>query len=404
MLFRSELTARALLRLGAAADDYLLTSDYERRKRELENVANYITDEVNQFWSQNPELRVEPDITLKKDGGNTVIDQLKIRIWDNRHSLSLPFDEHSAGFQWFFSFLAAFSEYRHQDRGVIILLDEPALNLHAMAQHDFLRFIDERLAENHQLIYTTHSPFMVESEKLSRVRMVEDRGKTEGAKVSEEVLSTDKATLFPLQGALGYEIAQNLFVSPNNLIVEGTSDYAYLRIMSDYLACEEGRVSLDERWTIVPVGGADLIPTFVALLGHHLDMTVLVDARTSDHQKLCRLAQEGYIGNDKIIAIGEMIGNDAANIEDLFQPEDYLLLFNNAFAENVHEEDLTGTDSIVNQLCRHFSWDGFNHGRPADELLRERESILPEISAEALEAFERLFVRINKTLDPSAYG
>jgi predicted ATPase len=64
---------------------------------------------------------------------------LKIRIWDDRHFLSLPFNEHSTGFQWFFSFLAALSEYENRATPVIILLDEPALGLHARAQADFLR-------------------------------------------------------------------------------------------------------------------------------------------------------------------------------------------------------------------------------------------------------------------------
>jgi predicted ATPase len=58
--------------------------------------------------------------------------------------LSLPFDEHSSGFRWFFSFLAAFSEYENAQAPIVILLDEPALSLHARAQADFLRFIEER--------------------------------------------------------------------------------------------------------------------------------------------------------------------------------------------------------------------------------------------------------------------
>lgn len=88
----------------------MLNPGYERRKRELENVANVLTDDVNKYWSQNPELRVQPDITQRTvanpQGQQSVLDELKLRIWDNRHSLSLPFDEHSAGFQWFFSFQA----------------------------------------------------------------------------------------------------------------------------------------------------------------------------------------------------------------------------------------------------------------------------------------------------------
>ena len=70
---------------------------------------------------------------------------MKVRIWDQRQSLSLPFDQHSTGFRWFFSFLAAFSEHEMAATPVVILLDEPALGLHARAQADFLRFIEERL-------------------------------------------------------------------------------------------------------------------------------------------------------------------------------------------------------------------------------------------------------------------
>jgi predicted ATP-dependent endonuclease of OLD family len=161
-----QLTARSLLRMAAADDEYLLNPDYERRKRELENVANALSHDVLKYWSQNPELRVNPDITQKTEsqpnGQTAVIDELKIRIWDNKHQLSLPFTEHSSGFQWFFSFLAAFSEYEYSKKNIIILLDEPGLGLHGKAQADFIKFIEERLSPIRQVIYSTHSPFMVQ--------------------------------------------------------------------------------------------------------------------------------------------------------------------------------------------------------------------------------------------------
>jgi len=206
----NEITAQSFLRLAAADDEYLTNPDYERRKRELENVANAITQDVLKYWSQNPELRVQPDITQKtitdNQGRHSVVDELKIRIWDQRHQLSLPFDEHSTGFRWFFSFLVAFSEYEYRSEPLIILLDEPALGLHARAQKDFLQFIEERLAPKNQVIYTTHSPFMVQPGKLERVRLIEDKGQLEGTKVTAEVTTTDPDTLFPLQGALGYDL------------------------------------------------------------------------------------------------------------------------------------------------------------------------------------------------------
>jgi predicted ATP-dependent endonuclease of OLD family len=397
----SDATARALLMLGGTEAEYMLDPDYERRKRELENVANVLTDDVNKYWSQNPELRVQPDITQRtvsnQQGQQSVLDEMKLRIWDNRHSLSLPFNEHSSGFQWFFSFLAAFSEYEHRDPPVVILLDEPAVGLHARAQADFLRFIEERLTKRCQVIYTTHSPFMVQPGKLERVRLVEDRGKEEGAVLSSDVLTRDRDTLFPLQGALGYDLVQHLFVAENNVVVEGTSDYAYLKLMSDYLA-SKGRACLDPKWSIVPVGGADLIPTFVALLGNHLKVTVLVDSRKEGNQRLERMAKDGYLEKQRIILVGEVLGRKAGDIEDLFEEDEYVGLYNKAFGKAIKAKDLKGNDPIVARIARYEGIGRFDHGRPADVLLREREAVLSKLSDVTLKRFEDLFGRINKTL------
>ena len=406
-----ELTARALLRLGGADDDYLTDPDYERRKRELENVSNALTQDVRRYWTQNPDLRVQPDITQKtvtanhpNRGQQAVVDELKLRIYDNRHLLSLPFNEHSTGFRWFFSFLAAFSKYEHTEEPLVILLDEPALGLHAKAQADFLRYIEERLAPRCQVIYTTHSPFMVQPGKLERVRLVEDKtsrddAELKGATVSSDVTSTDADTLFPLQGALGYDLVQHLFIGPNNLVVEGTSDYTYLRVLSDHLArLGDNRTALDERWSIIPVGGADLVPTFVALLGNHLDVTVLVDAQKKGHQKLSHLAGAGILQKKRILTVGGVLEREEADIEDLFTEEDYVKLYNRTFGKSLSPDDLNGEDPIARRLARREGKKRFDHGRPADELLRHRDEILPELSEETLQQFEALFATVNATM------
>jgi predicted ATP-dependent endonuclease of OLD family len=277
------------------------------------------------------------------------------------------------------------------------LLDEPAVGLHAKAQADFLRFIEERLTKRCQVIYTTHSPFMVQPGKLERVRLVEDRGKEHGAVVSDDVLTRDRDTLFPLQGALGYDLVQHLFVAENNIVVEGTSDYAYLKVVSDFLA-SQGRTSLDPKWSIVPVGGADLIPTFVALLGNHLNVTVLVDSRKEGHQKLERMAKDGYLEKQRIILVGDVLGRKTGDIEDLFEEDEYLDLYNKAFGKTIKAKDLKGNDPIAARIARLESVERFDHGRPADVLLREREAILSKLTDKTLKRFEDLFERINKTL------
>lgn len=398
----SELTARALLNMAAADDDYLLNPDYERRKRELENVANTLTSDVLKYWSQNPELRVQPDITQKTvndpQGQQSVLDELKLRIWDQRHSLSLPFDEHSSGFRWFFSFLAAFSEYEYAEEPIVILLDEPALNLHARAQADFLRFIEERLAPKCQVVYTTHSPFMIQPGFLQRVRLIEDHGQDTGAKVILDVLSTDPDTLFPLQGALGYDIAQNLFIAPNNLVVEGTSDFTYLDIISRHLESFTGCTPLDDSWTIIPVGGVDLIPTFIALLGTHLNLGVLIDSSKGGNQKISRLANQGYIVSNNIVAIGQILDRSQADIEDLFDPRDYLDLYNGAFGKKLSVSVLNGNDPIVKQIARAEGIDNFDHGKPADFLLRNRDTIFPNLKQATIDNFDSLFKKLNSLL------
>lgn len=400
-LTEDEKTARSLLTLAGSDDQYLLNAEYEVRKRELENVATSITQDVLKYWTTNPELRVNIDLVQVNQptpqGQQTVLDELKIRLWDDRHFLSLMLDERSTGFRWFFSFLAAFSEYESGTKPLVILLDEPGLGLHAKAQHDFLKFIDERLAVRCQVMYTTHSPFMVQPGHLERVRLVEDKGRETGSQVTADVMTIDSDTLFPLQGALGYDLVQHLFVSPHNLIVEGTSDFTYLFLISEFLK-ESGRVSLDARWSIVPVGGADLIPTFIALLGNHLDVTVLLDSRKEGNQRLENLISANILAKNRLITIGSVIGTKSADIEDLFTESDYLALYNATFKDTLKESDLKGTDGIVSQIARHLKVPRFDHGKPADHFLRNRDKVLPTLHSDTLTNFENLFSAINATL------
>lgn len=394
-------TALSLLQLAGSNQEYLLDPDYETRRRELENVANVITQDVLQYWTTNADLRVMIDISQKteqrKDGQHAVHDEMHVRMYDNRHMLSLPFDERSSGFQWFFSFLTAFSRYEYDNTPVIILLDEPALGLHAKAQNDFLRFIEERLSKRCQVIYTTHSPFMIQPDHLERARLVEDRGRETGSVTTSDVLTTDSDTLFPLQAALGYDIAQHLFIAKDNLVVEGPSDFLFMQTISAHLI-EAGREGLDKRWSIMPLGGADVIPAFVALLGNHLDVTVVVDARKEGHQKLTALAKAGFLGEKRVITIGEVANRKIADIEDLFAKDDYVALYNAAFGKKIKVADLKGTDPIVRQIARKEDVERYDHNAPAEVLLRERAKRVTALSDETLDAFEALFKRINGTL------
>ncbi len=399
-----EQTVRALLRLAGTDVGSLTEEDYEDRKAELEAVSNDLSQQVFQYWQQNIDLRVEIDIdkqTVTTSGpyGNeqqAVARYLDVRVRDGRHGYTNNFGQRSSGFQWFFSFLAAFSEFEHREDGVVVLLDEPGLTLHGKAQADFLRFIEERLAPVAQVIYTTHSPFMVDVAHLERVRVVEDRGPKEGAVVSAEALAVGDDSLFPLQAALGYDVASSLFIGEANLVVEGTSDFTYLTVISDHLI-EQGRTGLDPGWRILPAGGATNVPAFVALIGRALDVTVLIDAGAKGMQRLEHLGTSGLLAKKRLLTVGMVTKTPTADIEDLFTDGDYLKLYNGAFATSVKVADLPAGTRLVDRISRHTGTSFTDHGKPADWLLRNRDKALQGLSARTLERFEALFRLVNGT-------
>ena len=390
-------TVLALLQLGYA-DEELIADDYEIRKAELEAVGAQLTQDVLQYWRQNQYLRlmidINPVVDVVQNGQQIVRRELKLDVMDTRHHFTNSLDARSTGFRWFVSFVAAFGEFE-EDENVIVLLDEPGLGLHARAQEDFLRFINDRLATHHQVLFTTHSPFMIDPAHLERVRVVEDQGPTSGTRISAPVTSRDPDTLFPLQAALGYDIAQNLFVGPDNLVVEGLSDFTYLLVMSDHLK-SLGRTGLDMRWRILPAGGATNIPTFVALIGPSLDITVLVDGSEDRNQKIRNLITLGSLDDQRLItpAIASAVKN--ADIEDLFSVEDYLRLYNGAFSSTIDEMTLGGEDRIIKRLER--AVESFDHNRPSNFLLYNRDTVAGDFNSSSCDRFEFLFEAINNTL------
>jgi predicted ATP-dependent endonuclease of OLD family len=406
-------TMLALLAMvGARLEEFEDAGNYERLKRELEAAANGITDQVFQYWTQNKQLSVALDIASPETGAPPPLDQgpiLHVRIHNQRHRVTVPFDERSRGFVWFFSFLAYFSELEDDTNGrdIILLLDEPGLNLHATAQRDLLRFIDERLAPHHQTIYSTHSPFMIQADRLDRVRTVQDIDE-EGTKISAEVFRTDSETVFPLQAALGYDLAQTLFVGPHNLLVEGPSDILYIQLLNQELAAK-AMATLDSRWVLVPTGGADKVATFVSLLGgNQLNVAVLMDISGNSMQRIKNLQANAKLRDNALVLISEVTSANDADIEDVFDPGFYLELVNGAYEAELPRQltlaDLPpGNPRIVRRLDQHFRDNNiasgeFNHYLPAAYFLREQATLLARLDSATLERAEKLFRRVNELL------
>lgn len=393
-----EKTAKALLELADLDLDNIIDADsYEDFKAELEATQANITQELFEYWKTNQNLRIQFDIDKVEDtdrNGTRIVDYvLDLRVQNLKTMVSLPLKNRSKGFNWFFSFLVWFKKIQADtSNSYILLLDEPGLNLHALAQADLLRFIED-LSSEYQIIYTTHSPFMIDSDKLHRVRTVTENDK--GTKVSNSTEERDSDTIFPLQAALGYDLAQNLFVSKKNLLVEGVADLVALNMISDTLK-NSGREGLRDDITIVPVGGADKVVTFISLLkGNSLDNVCLLDTIVdrSAKAKVTDLVVQNVIREKKLIFYHDFLEREYADLEDLFDLTDYLSLFNGAFSLSVQEEDIDNSKPVIEQLNKIIGKKRYNHYTPINYYARNVADI--KLSRLTLDNFEGVFKKIN---------
>jgi len=380
---------------------------------------NQLTNKVLPYWSQNKNLRLKFEIrqALPEDPpGMTTGTNIWGRVVNTKYNVSTSIGRRSRGFVWFFSFLAYYSHLIREGENLILLLDEPGLSLHAKAQGDLLRYFEEELKPNNQVIYSTHSPFMVDPTHFDRVRIVQDLSiepgsetlpkELQGTRVLTDVLEATPDSLFPLQGALGYDIYQTLFLGPNSLVVEGVSDLLYIQTISAILQVK-GEAGLSSKWTITPVGGSDKVPTFVAMIGaqEHLNVAVLIDYQKKDQQVIENLYKKKLLKKKKVLTYADFVSGDEADIEDMFNTEFYLKLVNGEFGASITVGDLPeGPPRILVRLEQHLSNNplpndaGFNHYRPARYFAENIATLKSELTEPQLDRFRKAFAALNNLL------
>ncbi|MDH6119358.1 putative ATP-dependent endonuclease of OLD family [Kitasatospora sp. GAS204A] len=412
---RGDATMLALLRLAGEGPADFLDEDYDSRKAELQAASLELSEQVFEYWKQNDALTVvfDTDLVPTPPDPSTGEAQphhriLKIELRDERHGVETNFSTRSTGFQWFFSFLAAFSVYRDRKERVVVLLDEPGTSLHGEAQGDFLRYIYGEIGTKQQVLYTTHSQHMIDPTRYETMRAIHDQATrqdpTLGVVITPVSLSADPKTILPVEAALGYSVAQHLFLGSGPLLaVEGSSDFVFLLRVSDYLI-SKGRTGLDPRAAIIPVGGVGNMPAFIAVMGRRLTVRAIIDGAetTKVTSKVISAAEAAGVDPSAIIVIGQLGGlPDTADIEDLFTTEDYLWLYNKATGSNLAETDLITTEKPTPILMRlkiareKQSKPGtFDHVGPAHELTRERDEFFEQVDDQTLNQFEAVFKKL----------
>ena len=314
--------ARELSNLGEAvepsAGDQAGLNAYQdqldRRRYQLNAASIRLTENINKVWRPDPQkpeadrLRVEADQQYLKV---VVEDELGVEV---------ELDQRSEGFQWMVSFFVVFfAEATDRHQNAILLLDEPGLSLHGLKQREF-RTTVSRLAKANQLLYTTHSPFMVGPDELDLVRVVEMRDRETGTEVHTTITAGDSAALLPLQESLGYDLAQSLFSQQRNLVLEGLTDYWYVEAAAALLKAA-GEAELNDNISLVPANSAGKVVYFATILhANNLKVAALLDSdaagdaaarvetlvHTLGNKNILRTA-DAYIGDVKVPEVEDLL-------------------------------------------------------------------------------------------------
>lgn len=303
--YDSDVQEQERYKAALAAHERKLTE----RKRALQTAGARLTADIRRVWNDDT-------LTLRLD----VDGQYLQTLVEDELGIPVELDQRSEGFRWLVSFFVVFHAQAKDDlRNAVLLLDEPGLSLHALKQQEFRKTVSA-LAEGNQIIYTTHSPFMVGADELDLVRVVEMVDRKIGTKVHTRLAVDDPKSIYPLQAALGYDLAQSMFTHQRNLVVEGVTDLLIIEALNSAFS-SDGGPALDSDIAIVPAGSASKVVYYSTILtSQSLKVAALLDSDSAGDQAAEQEALWQLLSTKKILRTGDHIsGVQRAEIEDLLR-------------------------------------------------------------------------------------
>jgi hypothetical protein len=282
----------------------------------LQSAGAKLTGRFAEWWKQGDyQFRFEAD-------GN------HFRIWvaDARRPQEVELEHRSTGLQWFLSFFLVFlHEAKGEHENCVLLLDEPGHSLHPLAQRDLSAFF-EGLSESNQIIYTTHSPFLVDADRLARARkvFVDRDGST---RVSGDLLDTEgndtkKGAGFAIRAALNLAVAEASMGGAKPVLVPGKVEQIYLSVVRT-LCIASGQFQPRRDMIFAPACDAQVLKMMARLLSD-------ADAcppRLMIDDALSTEALDGMgAAGENAIRISDFGGLTGATIEDLIPLEDLAVM------------------------------------------------------------------------------
>lgn len=296
------------------ADEIAEVAEQKRtRSILLQSAGATLTTKFKEWWKQGDyRFRFEAD-------GN------HFRIWvaDDRRPTEVELENRSTGLQWFLSFYLVFLvESRGDHSKAVLLLDEPGVSLHPLAQRDLSAFFDS-LSNTNQIIYTSHSPFLVDADRLERARKVyvaaDGTTKATPNLRHNEGRDEQEGAAYAVHSALNLSVAESLLVGCRPVLVEGPSDQHYLTAIKALLV-SGGKITPKRELVFPPSGGTKTARVVASILTGRDEVlpVMLLDDDIPGRQMRANLVQGLYAESpDNVLSVGTFVDYERAEIEDL---------------------------------------------------------------------------------------
>lgn len=336
---------RNLLDICGIDYDNFESKSAQEQVRATDRAEATIEGKVNELWEQK-----SVDVSLNYNSGKFIvhIQDKKVNGSDVLNRDFVAPSQRSRGFQWFFSFYINLrARANEKAKNTIMLLDDPAVFLHPEGKRNWLDAIEE-IAEDNQIIYTSHSPFLIRKEYPSRIRVVEDRegkdGENRGTVITDNLIESGETSLEPLREALGIGLGDSLFASKRKILVEGPSDYHILTGVANYFKEYIGKDIINwNEVTILPVGGANkMVQTSKWATSEEFSYVILLDKDQEGKRVADRLQDEASeVSEERVYLLNRDDTDFSIEIEDMFGTEFYIDCVN-----EVYETELDGFEPI----------------------------------------------------------
>jgi len=314
----------------------------------LNQASKKLTSRLNPAWKGEP-IHVE----LRFNPGNIMSVIISDVHRDGTITNTGLLNRRAEGFKWTFSFIINFAAetQRSELKEAILLLDEPARNLHPTQQRGISDML-KNLAGTNQVLYATHSPFMIFDYTPGNLLVVELERKNHLSKIYYEYWKADDATLIPILYGLSRGLVESTVdreIGSNSrpiIIVETMSDTMYLNAFDKFL--QDPNISMNPLNVIPAYNKNSVLPLAIFYRDHGYNTFILLDNDNESKQIAEQLKNNKFSEAQTIFF--EREGKLLQSIEDYMVTEDYLYAVNQTYEIKLRKqrfENLTSNQVTV---------------------------------------------------------